>query len=524
MPLPGTWRSLAYAALLSTSAALTVSCAKDSVRVDRNRPPQTFLVSAPVDTSVAILNYSYRIHLYWRGEDSDGYVVGFLWAWDDSSIGNFKFTTKTDTVFVLTVNDSAQIVSGGGTTSIAGTSRAHTFYIRAVDNLGKADPSLAVFNRRSFRAQTDRPVVTFTGNLPNLSDSAEIDTLCDGSPFRVTWSATDPDGVAGDVLRYRVNIGSYESAISTDTAAYFNDPSQPGAVALASGLYTLTVTAIDVANAIGTAQLQFVVNRDPETWFLPKGAPKGYYIQHFYLGQPGVGIRGEFAPGDTVPYRSTVWWEWDGDDSHGGCEGTPPGCLTGWSFVLNPGTRNNFDPYIIGFLDTLDVGPPLVRFNNNNPDQLGPAGFTNLILDSLDAGYNLLARVSSRDCSGRADGSAGFGTGAFLFHCNFPPQLTGLTVVDTFTVAEAGFPAERSKYISWTTEDFEDGLTKYATVTLDGTLRLRLTNSEQSIIVAERKFKALSPLNPHTIEVRVQDRAEIYSVATLSIQTTVVYP
>ena len=523
MPLPGTWRSLAYAVLLSTSAALTVSCSKDPVHVDRNRPPQTFLVSAPVDTTVDNLAYSYRIHLYWRGEDSDGYVVGFLWAWDDSSISNFQFTTRTDSIFMLTVNDSSLIASGGGTTSVAGTAKAHTFYIRAVDNLGKADPSLIMFNSRTFKAQTERPLVTFTGNLPNLSDSAVIDTLCDGAPFRVTWSAIDPDGIPGAVIRYKVDIGSYTSPITTDTVAYFNDPNEPGAVALASGLYTMTVTAIDVANAIGEAKLQLVVNRDPETWFKPQGAPIGHYIQYFYKGQP-TQIEGTFAPGDTVPYRSTVWWEWDGEDSHNGCEGPLPGCINGWSLVVNPGTRNNFEPYIIGYLDSLPPVGPLVPFKTNSPNVLGPLGFTELILDSLDAGYNFVARVSSRDCSGRGDGSAGFGVGAFLFHCDFPPQLTGLTVVDSFTIAEPGGIAEPCKVIFWTTDDFEDGFTKYALVTLDGTLRMRLTGFEQSLVVPERKFRALSPLNPHTIEVQVADRAEIRSGTTLSIQTTVNYP
>jgi hypothetical protein len=517
MPLPVPWRSVAYVLLLASGAAVTVSCAKDPLVLDRNRPPETYLVAAPVDTTVAALPYSYRLHLYWRGEDSDGFVVGYLWAFDDTSITNFHYTTKTDSIFVLTVNDSAAIASGGGTgsTSIAGTSRAHTFYVRAVDNLGKQDPSLAMFNSRTYVASTQRPSVQFTGSLP--SGTVEIDTLCDGAPFQVTWTGQDPDGIPGAALRYRINVGTYQSRISTDSFAYFNDANQPGAVPLASGLYTLTVTAIDIANAIGEAKFQFVVNRDPETWFLPKGAPVGHYIQHFYRGQQGVNIEGTFAEGDTVPYRSTVWWEWDGEDSHGGCEDD---VLTGWSFNLSPGTRNQNEPYNIGFLDTLSVGPPLVRFNNNDPARLGPLEFTTLILDSLDAGYNFVARVRSRDGAGRPDGTPA----TFRFHCNFPPQLTGLTVRDTFTVVEPGGVAEAAKYIAWTTEDYEDGITKYATITLDGTLKRQTGAYEQGILVAERTFRSLSGLNPHSIDVNVRDRADIKSDTTLSISTTVTYP
>ena len=103
------WRITALVVFTLVTGVVLLSCAKDPLKVDRNRPPQTFLVAAPVDTSVADISYSYRIHLYWRGEDSDGYVVGYEYSWDDSSIGAFKFTTKTDSIFELTVNDSSQM-------------------------------------------------------------------------------------------------------------------------------------------------------------------------------------------------------------------------------------------------------------------------------------------------------------------------------------------------------------------------------------------------------------------------------
>ncbi|RPJ23395.1 MAG: hypothetical protein EHM35_17315, partial [Planctomycetaceae bacterium] len=452
MLMPGSWRSLALVVFLSVLGSFLLSCAKDPLRVDRNRPPQTFLVAAPIDTTITEdINYSYRIHLFWRGEDADGYVVGFLWSWDDSSIGAFQFTTKTDSIFEVTVNDSSQLT--GGTGINPGNAKAHSFYIRAVDNLGKADPSLTIFNSRAFTASTEPPIVTFLGGPGMIpSGTVEIDTLCDGAPFQVCWFGRDPDGV---VTRYRFDVGPYNSPLSADSCAYFNDPSRPGSVALSSGLYTMSVSAIDNANAVGRNNVQFVVNHDPETWFLPKGAPIGHYIQPYYLGQL-VNIVGTFAPGDTVLFRSTVWWEWDGEDSHGGCE---PNCLSGWNFVLGPGTRNDFDPYIIGFLDTLSVGPPLIRFNNNDPDRMSQAGFTALILDSLDAGTDMIARVASRDCSSRADGTQA----TFLFHCNFPPKITGLSVTDTLANPDGLITGdEPCKFIAWTSEDFEDGLATFA--------------------------------------------------------------
>ncbi len=520
MSMPGSWRSLALVVFLSVLVGFLLSCAKNPLRVDRNRPPQTFLVAAPIDTTVAAeLNYSYRIHLYWRGEDPDGYVVGFLWAWDDSSIGAYRFTTKTDSIFELTVNDSSQLV--GGTGINPGNQRPHSFYIRAMDNRGKTDPSVTIFNTRSFQASTESPSVTFLGGPGGIpSGTVDIDTLCDGAPFKVCWFGRDPDGV---VTRYRIDVGSFSSPLTRDSCAYFNDPSHPGSVSLSSGTYTLVVTAVDNANAIGRNSVQFVVNRDPETWFLDagggRGTPVGHYIQHIKNGVQ-VLIEGTFAPGDTVPYRSTVWFQWDGEDVGDGplnpltgqrrpdhCEtdvNHPNGCLSGWSFVLGPGTRDNFNPYIIGFLDTLSVGPPLVRFNNNDPAKLGP--FTTLILDSLDAGTDLIARVASRDCSNRADGTPA----TFVFNCNFPPQITGLTVT-AVTANPDGTGDEPCRLIEWTSSDQEDGLATFADVHLDDSLTKQTTNQVQSIIVADRVFRALSAGPEHTVRVRVSDRAEIQS-------------
>lgn len=493
-----TGRKLALVLLLSVAGAMVLSCAKDPVDVDRNRPPQTFLVGAPIDTSAADVGYNYRIHLYWRGEDPDGYVVGFLYSWDDSSIGAFRFTTRTDSVFELAVNDSEVISSGSG---IPQTSRYHTFFIRAVDNLGKPDPGLTIFNRRLFNAETEVPRVTFVGDIP--SGITAIDTLCDRSPFTVCWTARDPDGF---VTQYRVDAGSYRSPLMTDSCITFNEPGGP---TLASGLYTMTVTAVDNANAVGTGTVQFVVNHDPETVFLDSadGSPtkRGYYVAPYRNGDI-VNERGFFAEGDTIPYRSTVWFYWGGDDSHGGCE---PDSLTGFSFRLDPGTRNGNDPYIIGFLDQLSENPP-IRFTSNDPEKLTDAGFTHLILDSLDAGIDMVARVAARDNSQRPDGTPA----TFRFNCNFPPHLDSLSVDSIFVDPDGGLPepAQPCRLIRWVGLDYEDRFTKFATVVLDETSVRELFNFEQQLIVPDRTFRALSPSGTeHTVRVRVADRAEFKS-------------
>ena len=503
MPAFDTWRSIARVVIaVVCTVGFMASCSKDPLQVDRNRPPQTYLVSAPAESASA----SYRIHLYWRGEDPDGYVAGFLWSWDDSSISAFRFTTKTDSIFELAVNDSATLVSGSSQTQPA-TTRPHTFYIRAVDNLGKADPSLEVFSRRIYNATTKKPVIRFVGAIPSGTGG---DTLRDGEPFKVCWTGSDEDGY---VAYYRYDIGTISSPLSADTCATFNDSSDPESSPLGSGLYTLTVTAIDNAFALsdpGAGKILLVVNHDPETWIEPRGAiPVGHYIQHYLKGQP-VNIVGTFAPGDTVPFRSTVWWEWGGTDQDGG----PDSCISGWSVGLFPGTRNGFDPYVIGFLNELSAGPPPVRFKTNDPSVLGPLGFIDQILDSLDAGVNMTLSVKSRDCSGRIDGTPA----SFQFNCNRPPVLTS---VDFEKVMVGSVPSIR---VYWTSEDIEDGFTQGAQVTLDGRDRTALEAYEQQIIIPESRFIGLSPSNPHSVSVRVLDRAGIYSENTIGVVFDVTYP
>ncbi len=510
MPLRRLSRSLARIGMPLIGLVLFTGCAKDIVRLDKNRAPRTFIVAAPLDSTgnADASKASYRVHLYWRGEDDDGYIAGFLWSFDDSSLGNFHWTTKTDSIFELLVNDSTALV--GTPTTPIGTTKYHTFYIRAVDNLGKADPNLAVFNKRTFLATTKPPFVHLIGPVPKIiqykngtfGPDTITDTLSDGAPFRVSWSGIDSDGV---VTHYRFDVGSYSSPIMSDSNAYFNDPTHAGSVGLQSGVYTMTVTAIDNANAIGTTRFTFVVNHDPETWILPVGAPLGHYIQPFLGGNP-VNITGTFAPGDTVPYRSTVWWDWEGADTTGG----EKNILTGWSVVLFNGTRNSGLPYTIGFVDTLCQAPDgsWVRFKTNNPAVVGPCGFTQLILDSLDAGSNMTLFVRSRDGALRPDGTPA----TFTFNCDFPPRLNSLNVLDHDTLVAACTTCnpDTCKWIYWSTFDYEDGIAQNTRVTIDGTLNIDLADWEQGVAVPINTFRGLSPGGSEgTASVVVRDRAFI---------------
>jgi hypothetical protein len=492
-------------------AAILAACAKDPVRVDRNRPPRTFLVAAPPESG----SFSYRIHLYWRGEDPDGFISGFLWSWDDSSVNAFRFTTKTDSIFELTVNDSATI-AGAPTNTPPGTSRAHTFFIRAVDNLGKPDPGLIVFNRRIINSTTERPTIEFRGAYPSQT---VVDTLCDGQPFEVCWSGQDPDG---RVIGYRFDVGSYSSPIVTDSCFSFNDPGNPNSIPLSSGTYTFTVQAVDNAYALsdpGASKFFFVVNRDPVTWFEDasggRGIPVGYYIRPFLRGQQVPPVPVPFAPGDTIPYRSTVWWHWDGQDN--ACD-TPSGIE---AFSLSPSQilRNDGDPYIVGFIDELAPGVP---FTTNDPVVMNQLGFSHLIAESLDAGLNMSIVVRARDVSGRISDRTY--AGEFTFSCNRPPVVTGFTVGDTCVTIQGQPGFQKAKVFRWTAEDDEDGFPPDARISLENGLEDRAsTRNTNFSIISERTFRDFSNTNPHVAEVRVIDRAGYTSTNRIRITFDVNY-
>jgi hypothetical protein len=371
------------------------------------------------------------------------------------------------------------------------------------------DPNITVFSRRTFMAQTLAPRVSFRGGLPSHrklivanGDTIEVpDTLSDGSSFQVAWTGFDPDNPPSfGVPRYRFKVGTYTSGISSDTIAYFNTPSNPKSLGLASGVYTMTVRAFDVANAVGDSAFIFVVNYDPDTWYVPRTGPVGHYLQRFQGGNVyDPPIEGTFVQGQVVPYRSTVWWEWDGSDSTAG----EANCLSGWSLFLS-GSHNAGQPYTTGFRHDLGPSRPDLLFKTNNPTVLGPAGFVDLILDSLDTGPNIQLFARSRDCAGRVDGTPAI----FAFACNFSPTLISVSIDSLLAVNPETGRVEEHVRVSWDSSDYEDGKTTFARVRIDGSQNKDLSDGEQEYAIPVSVFQRLSPgACQGSVRVEVKDRA-----------------
>jgi hypothetical protein len=201
---------------------------------DRNNPPETYITSAPVES----LFDSFKVQVHWHGEDRDGEIAYFLWAWTDSSNawyeawnpesnaadrilreGDFNathLTTRTDSTFILQSNEAG------------GMSRDLTFSVTAVDDQGRRDPVPA---RLYFNTSVDRrpsidwldepygeldPGVTWVGNEP--------ETLSAGAPFACAFTGRTENGF---VKGYQWNFGLgtlWFPLVSGQTGWTYQDP------------------------------------------------------------------------------------------------------------------------------------------------------------------------------------------------------------------------------------------------------------------------------------------------------------
>jgi hypothetical protein len=125
-----------------------------------NQPPETWIVAAPQDTITTrdafnqpirpqIGKIPVRFHMYWAGTDRDGSVAGFYWAVVETlpvppegagsvpalpgpKARDYHYTTATDSMFIFRASEEV-------------SERQHAFYIYAVDNKGRPDPTPARF-------------------------------------------------------------------------------------------------------------------------------------------------------------------------------------------------------------------------------------------------------------------------------------------------------------------------------------------------------------------------------------------
>ena len=295
--------------------------------VNRNRAPETWITAAPLDTITThgsggtvdhspIQTIPIRFHMYWAGSDLDGAVVGYYWAVTETlptppeglpnlaplpgpRPSQYRFTTRTDTTFSFDVSEFRP-------------DRQHAFFIYAVDDKGKADPTPARFIFNALDRFPPIPKVNVaqgTGivarvltphtvsikdttiairdsfDLANLGRSPK-DTIPSGARIDFAWSAdtTITNGHATK-FKYKLDEAFFVEVDSSTHGVSYNAGLSTGSAI--PGTKTFTLRAIDAAGGAREITRRFQINFDPDTWFWgpdPSLAP-------LFPNQPGFGQR-----------------------------------------------------------------------------------------------------------------------------------------------------------------------------------------------------------------------------------------
>lgn len=212
------------AALLILGGA---GCSKKTTQPIGNQPPVTRLfLSGPIDT------ISYRVKLHWSGDDPDGTVRNFQIQFQpgDSPFNPAAWdsTAGLDSIFAL------PIPTGSAT---------FTFWVRAVDNEGLADPhpQHLVLNLRNHP-----PQVGFI-NLPHRRQGGNYHFL---PVLTLQWSGSDPEGL--NTLRsfhLWMDGGSFDTTFSASDTTFTLRLEHFGDVST-TRQRTVYISAIDEAEAV----------------------------------------------------------------------------------------------------------------------------------------------------------------------------------------------------------------------------------------------------------------------------------
>ena len=348
--------------------------------IDRNQAPETWITAAPMDTitlrdpqgtpvgAPTPGTIPVRFHIYWAGSDKDGQVVGFYWAVVETlpraepgqglpplpgpKPQDYHFTTKTDSVFVFSVAEDIP-------------DRQHAFFIYAVDNEGKPDPTPARF---IFNANDRFPpipifdqctcagtVYAFDGNgvLVARADSTIItdqenrftaarDTCPSNSTLTFRWHgqpAVPQVTVTG--YRYKLDEPQFQQVGPDITRKQYLTGVGADTIPPSAGEKIFTLRVVDQAFGTRDSTRRFQYNYSPDTWLAgpdPNSPsfsvkPNGErYVQFDPSGHlPAAGILSSLLSPDSTllfpalrPERRTFFEVWkdtvflrtDGDTVH----------------------------------------------------------------------------------------------------------------------------------------------------------------------------------------------------------------
>ncbi|NIM18983.1 MAG: hypothetical protein GTO51_01200 [Candidatus Latescibacteria bacterium] len=195
----------------------------DKLGVEKeNRPPNVWLSSAPPEGSMS----SYTIQMFWGGWDPDGEIAYYEYAITDNDTGYFNpaDTVGSDKWHRVYSNDSTFTFSAdvladssvlGGPLRPVPFIRSHTFFIRAVDEKGKAseNPAYRSFTARTLSPDVDILIPVYSGQTPALLPPITRFYWEARDYVDDTRTSQDPDSVRWILLSIKPFGNSYERTL-----------------------------------------------------------------------------------------------------------------------------------------------------------------------------------------------------------------------------------------------------------------------------------------------------------------------
>lgn len=281
-----------------------VGCRKAlAPNVDSNQAPETWITAAPQDTITVrnpdgsisppvIGKIPFRFRVYWAGSDHDGQVVGFYWAVTETVATpgldippplpgpkprDYRYTTRTDSTFIFNVLEETN-------------QRQHAFFIYAVDNQGKPDPTPARIVFNALDRFPPIPVITqaFGTGLVFDKDNPNAPPTLQQYAIRDTFDSRNPKPFPADTVpsgsaltfRWRADLAAANNPAigfkyKLEETAFVDVPASVDSVRYEAGRTGVgnkqfLLRALDQAGGARTqppTNRFFRVNFSPDTWF-----------------------------------------------------------------------------------------------------------------------------------------------------------------------------------------------------------------------------------------------------------------
>ncbi len=242
-------KTISTIVLILSAVLVLSSCSKDiSNNPLQNKAPRTFLsIFSDNQLNSVISKQTFN----WWGDDPDGIVTGFIYtfnpnaqniaAWDSADVNSdWMFTTDTQETFTLT---------------LAGSDTVYTFWVKAIDDEGAADPEGAI---QEFRIINTRPVVEFPVGTDVPETTFTVATF--------VWSGTDLDG-DDTIAKYQYTLDDTSASDAwIDIPANENSVTLTAEDGLTQGEHVFFLRAIDLAGT--SSKIIPMPQSENQIWFV----------------------------------------------------------------------------------------------------------------------------------------------------------------------------------------------------------------------------------------------------------------